>query len=109
MVFYPYCLPSTVLVHHVYYEPHSHRFRVRRLVNAVSSPISLLSCNNLLTASGPLIRISYNEVSVKHPDAPGLLNNNRGKGDNYKHFTIPKRNYINAMAEFDPKIASHTR
>ncbi len=46
---------------------------------------------SLLTASGPLTRISYNEFSVKRPDAPGLLTNNLGKRGVHKLFCNSKK------------------
>lgn len=52
---------------------------------------------------GPLVRISYNEVSVSHPDALRILSSPLPKGDFYKPTAVPNSNYNNLMSEQDPK------
>ena len=52
---------------------------------------------------GHFVRISHNEVSVSHPDAPRLvLAAPIRKADFYKLFAIPNSSYNNAMSEQDP-------
>ena len=53
--------------------------------------------------SGPCIRISYNEVSVNHPDAIQILAAPLWKSDWYKLFAVPNSNYNSLMSECDPK------
>jgi len=52
---------------------------------------------------GPFVRISYNEVSVNHPDALGILSTPLRKGDFYRPMAVPNSNYNNLMSERDPK------
>ncbi|KAK3176126.1 hypothetical protein OEA41_007448 [Lepraria neglecta] len=49
------------------------------------------------------VRISYNEVSINHPDALQILTSSLRKGDFYKLFAIPSSNYQNAMSVPDVK------
>lgn len=52
---------------------------------------------------GPLVRISYNEVSINHPDALRVLSAPLRKGDFYRPMAVPNSNYKNLMSEQDPK------
>lgn len=50
------------------------------------------------------MRLSYNEVSISHPDAPkAILRAPLRKTSFYKLFAIPNSNYIGLMSELDPK------
>ena len=61
------------------------------------------SLHSLHQKHGPLVRISYNEVSVSHPDALRLLSAPLRKGDFYAPMAVPNSNYNNLMSERDPK------
>ena len=52
---------------------------------------------------GPLVRISFNEVSVCHPDAIKILAAPVWKGPFYKPFAVPNSSYNNLMSERDPQ------
>lgn len=52
---------------------------------------------------GPFVRISYNEVSVDHPEAIQILAASIWKADWYKLFAVPNSNYNSLMSECDPK------
>ena len=52
---------------------------------------------------GPFLRISYNEVSVSHPDALKILSTPLRKADFYRPMAVPNSNYNNLMSERDPK------
>ncbi|KAL8793216.1 MAG: hypothetical protein Q9195_004152 [Heterodermia aff. obscurata] len=52
---------------------------------------------------GSFVRISYNEVSVCHPDAIQILAAPIWKAPFYKPFAIPTSSYNNLMSERDPK------
>lgn len=49
------------------------------------------------------MRISYNEVSVNHPDAIQVLAAPLWKSDWYRLFAVPNSNYNSLMSECDPK------
>ncbi len=49
------------------------------------------------------MRISYNEVSVNHPDAVQVLAAPLWKSDWYRLFAVPNSNYNSLMSECDPK------
>lgn len=49
------------------------------------------------------MRISYNEVSVNHPDALQILSAPLWKSHFYRLFAVPNSNYNNLMSECDPK------
>lgn len=49
------------------------------------------------------MRISYNEVSVSHPEAIQVLAAPLWKSDWYKLFAVPNSNYNSIMSECDPK------
>ncbi len=61
-----------------------------------------------LAGSGPLVRISYNEVSVNYPDALGW-HQQSSKRRSFQAVATPNSNYINIMAEVDPKKATVMR
>ncbi len=52
---------------------------------------------------GPFVRISYNEVSVSHPDSLRILSTPLRKGDFYRPMAVPNSNYNSLMSERDPK------
>ncbi|MCJ1251932.1 hypothetical protein MMC30_009170 [Trapelia coarctata] len=53
---------------------------------------------------GPFVRLSYNEVSINHPDAvSAVLAAPIPKAPFYVPFAIPNINYNNLMSECDPK------
>ena len=52
---------------------------------------------------GSFVRISYNEVSVSHPDALRILSTPLRKADFYRPMAVPNSNYNNLMSEQDPK------
>ncbi|KAG6988547.1 cytochrome P450 [Physcia stellaris] len=52
---------------------------------------------------GAFVRISYNEVSVCHPDALQILAAPIWKGHFYNLMAVPNSNYNNVMSERDPK------
>ncbi|KAL8831513.1 MAG: hypothetical protein Q9191_000822 [Dirinaria sp. TL-2023a] len=52
---------------------------------------------------GSFVRISYNEVSVNHPDALRILSTPLRKADFYRPMAVPNSNYNNLMSEQDPK------
>ena len=59
---------------------------------------------------GPFVRISYNEVSVDHPDAiQELLAAPLRKTAFYSMFAIPNSKYRNLMSERDPKRVAAIR
>ena len=59
--------------------------------------------NRLHREHGPLVRISYNEVSVCHPDAIQILAAPVWKAPFYKPMAVPNSSYNNLMSERDPK------
>lgn len=59
--------------------------------------------SHLLIATGPCVRISYNEVSVNHPEALRILAAQIRKGDYYKLLAVPNISYNNLMSELDPE------
>lgn len=52
---------------------------------------------------GPFVRISYNEVSVCHPDALQILAAPIWKAPFYNPMAVPNSSYNNLMSERDPK------
>ncbi|KAF6223033.1 hypothetical protein HO133_001085 [Letharia lupina] len=54
-------------------------------------------------SSGPFVRISYNEVSVDHPEAFQILAAPLWKSDWYKLFAVPNSTYNSLTSECDPK------
>lgn len=58
---------------------------------------------SMLMRLGPFLRISYNEVSVNHPEAIHVLAAPLWKSDWYKLFAVPNSNYNSLMSECDPK------
>ncbi|KAM0799387.1 benzoate 4-monooxygenase cytochrome P450 [Usnea florida] len=56
-----------------------------------------------LNFNRPFVRISYNEVSVNHPEAIQILAAPLWKSDWYKIFATPNSSYKNLMSECDPK------
>lgn len=58
---------------------------------------------------GAFVRISYNEVSVCHPDALQILAAPIWKGSFYSPMAIPNGSYNNLMSERDPKKHSVMR
>ena len=59
--------------------------------------------NRLHREHGPFVRISYNEVSVCHPDAIQILAAPIWKAPFYQPFAVPNSSYNNLMSERDPK------
>ena len=59
--------------------------------------------NRLHREHGPFVRISFNEVSVCHPDAIRILAASVWKGPFYKPMAVPNSTYNNLMSERDPK------
>lgn len=58
----------------------------------------------MLIPSGPLLRVSYNEVSVPHPSALQIQSTPLRKGDFYKPFAVPNSNYNGLTFEREPKL-----
>ena len=69
----------------------------------ITTPLPRSSFTQLMMPSGPCVRISYNEVSVNHPDAIQILAAPLWKPDWYKLFAVPNSNYNSLMSECDPR------
>ena len=59
--------------------------------------------NRLHREHGPFVRISYNEVSVCHPDAIKILAAPVWKAPFYKPMAVPNSSYNNLMSERNPQ------
>ena len=63
----------------------------------------------MLIAPGPLLRFSYNEVSISYPSALQILSTPLRKADFYKPFAVPNSNYNNLLSERDSKLYAPMR